>query len=333
MVKKYFIMSWRRPITIIITNFADMNTNRNFYSLLNIFPVGMVSAVIFSIVLLLTLMPSTEVTSVGIPHIDKVVHFLMFGALSTVIVFDVSRYQGVFSRRSWFVVSLFVSMIGGAIEVAQGFMGLGRGAEWSDFVADTVGSFIVPIFFFSIIKSAVFDFSLGFRDLRISSKLPEAIVGLYMESFPPEERRSLDSIRALIDGHETYHFSIIFSKNRMVGFISWWDLNGGVYVEHFAINPQLRSHGYGRFAMERFCSVHQNKGVVLEVELPGSNDMADRRIGFYKRCGFVVREEIDYVQPPYAPGLQSVPLLLMTAGKIGDVEAIAGEIKHRVYNA
>ncbi len=298
----------------------------------NSFPVGAISAVIFSIVLLLTLMPSDDIPSVSIPHIDKVVHFVMFGALSVVFLFDCSRYVGRVSYGRLIAVAMFSSLSGGVIELLQGMMGMGRGADWFDFLADSLGAFLMPLALYPVIRYLVFNYSLEFRDIRKATKLQEGIVRLYTDSFPEDERRPLGGVKNLIDAHGAFHFSIVRSRNRVVGFISWWRLDSCFYVEHFAVKEDLRSKGYGKAVLERFCSLHGRKGIVLEVELPGTDDLADRRIRFYERCGFKAHREFDYVQPPYAHGLQPVPLLLMTYGHIEDINRIVREIHREVYN-
>ena len=94
------------------------------------------------------------------------------------------------------------------------------------------------------------------------------------------------------------------------GFISYWQFDTFAYIEHFAVNPAARGGGIGACALREFKAM-SGLPVVLEVERPGSNDMADRRIAFYRRNGFHTIDSYDYIQPPYAPGLPEVPLLLM----------------------
>ena len=95
----------------------------------------------------------------------------------------------------------------------------------------------------------------------------------------------------------------------------------------------MRSHGLGAMALKRFCAERGNSPVILEVEPAGSEPMADRRIGFYSRCGFKLHKDFDYIQPPYAPGLNPVRLQLMTYGDIGNLSDLAREIKQEVYGA
>ena len=71
--------------------------------------------------------------------------------------------------------------------------------------------------------------------------------------------------------------------------------------------------------------------LILEVELPGANDMASRRIGFYERCGFTAHHDVDYIQPAYAPGLPSIPLLLMSTAPIPEPDRTISDLHRIVY--
>lgn len=76
---------------------------------------------------------------------DKVVHALMFGFLTAMMLLDWQRIHN-WARATWGMVTLYataVSIIGITIECAQQMMGLGRGFDWWDIVADTVGAFLV----------------------------------------------------------------------------------------------------------------------------------------------------------------------------------------------
>jgi hypothetical protein len=300
---------------------------------LNIIPVGCASALVFSVIVVLTLMPGDDLPGVPVPHIDKLVHFLMFGAMASVALSDIARYKGRFRWPQWIEAALFSVVLGILIEIAQSLMGLGRAAESGDVISDALGAFLLPLPFISVIKVMASDYSLSFRDVRSSRNLPSQIKNLYFSSFPEDERREWKSIEDLTDSRAQYHFTLINSRNKCAGFISWWNLRSGIYVEHFAINPNMRSCGLGALALEKFCNVHAGKPIVLEVELPNANEMACRRIGFYKRCGFVAHPEVEYLQPPYRPGGNTVELLLMTYGHGADVPAMASEIKENVYGA
>ena len=101
---------------------------------------------------------------------------------------------------------------------------------------------------------------------------------------------------------------LLCDDGRRVGFISCWQWPDLAYVEHFAVDPAVRGGGYGAAALQRLCA-EACTPVVLEVEKP-HDEMSRRRIGFYRRCGFVLSER-PYVQPPYSEGARPLPLHLM----------------------
>lgn len=78
------------------------------------------------------------------PGADKIVHAIMFGGLVWMLLLDWQRIHK-WAKVKWpFVIinSISVSFLGIAIEFAQSYMGLGRGFEYADIIADAVGSFL-----------------------------------------------------------------------------------------------------------------------------------------------------------------------------------------------
>ena len=81
------------------------------------------------------------------PGADKVVHALMFGGLTSMILLDLQRrseWRPVGKGVVW-MAALTAASFGILIEFLQLWMGLGRGFEIADMVADTAGSAIVAI--------------------------------------------------------------------------------------------------------------------------------------------------------------------------------------------
>lgn len=288
---------------------------------------------VISAVLILTLMPSDDVPSVSLPHIDKVVHFLMFGAISTVIMFDLGRLRGGISFVLLAACAATSSLAGGAIEFIQGAMNNGRGCEWGDFVADTVGALLMPVLFFPVLRRAVDEYSLRLKPVGWHDKIPDSVKTLYHDAFPADERRPWDSVLELIVDEPRFHVTLIRSGRSTVGFINWWSLGEAAYIEHFAIEPRFRSKGLGADALTRFCNAHRHSVTVLEAEPEGMNEMAGRRLHFYERCGFTPHDELPYIQPPYTPESEPVELVLLTRGPVKDLETLASEIRRRVYKA
>lgn len=77
------------------------------------------------------LVPGPDLPSVGMS--DKLQHLLAFGTLAF-------WFGSIVVRRDLLWVGVAVVAFGGAIELAQRAMGLGREAEWLDLAADATGT-------------------------------------------------------------------------------------------------------------------------------------------------------------------------------------------------
>lgn len=182
---------------------------------------------------------------------------------------------------------------------------------------------------------------LEFQKLMPGDTIPPAISELYIAAFPEEERRPLESIRQRIEaGDPVFNFFILRHGGKEVGFATVWRLPGATYIEHFAIFPNLRGHGYGADVITELLDktrlenlgLNPSAPLVLEVELPESSDMAVRRINFYRRCGLEPMEDFPYFQPPYVQGQSEVPMMLMTSAPLPDPEGFVIILHTIVYN-
>jgi acetyltransferase, GNAT family len=158
---------------------------------------------------------------------------------------------------------------------------------------------------------------------------------LYNEAFPPDERREYRDEEHLANFIKMkggkFHAFAVKDGDLFLGFLSYWTFEGYTYIEHFAVIPEQRGKNLGREMLHHlFKEVSPN--VLLEVEKP-EGDIEQRRIAFYERNGFRVRDEFDYVQPPYSPDKQPVPMLLMTHGEVNlhNIDSIKDMLKE-VYN-
>lgn len=154
---------------------------------------------------------------------------------------------------------------------------------------------------------------------------------LLVDSFPVDERRDMLDFERI--ARENPRFSLLgaLEGNNVKGFITTWDFDSFCYVEHFAVDSSVRNQGIGSRLLDHFVA-QAAKPVILEVELPADLP-ACRRIAFYKRHQFVLWEDVDYVQPPYSPSRQALPMRLMTRGfdTAAAVEQAASELKRVVY--
>lgn len=142
--------------------------------------------------------------------------------------------------------------------------------------------------------------------------LPEPIaVGvetLLQEAFPPEERRELEELHRLLD-RTPLELLTAEESGQTCGFIMVWNLEEMVFLENFAVDPELRGKGLGSRMLD-FVAEHWSKPVLLEVELP-EGETERRRIGFYERNGFCL-SQYPYRMPCLHGDGPPVPLLLMS---------------------
>jgi len=165
-----------------------------------------------------------------------------------------------------------------------------------------------------------------------SIQLYDYMEKLLMASFPPEEYRDLDILREYANNHPKFYCNIILNHTTPIGLLTYWDLEDFYYIEHFAIDPNQRNGGYGRKLLDYLVEFLE-KPIVLEVEHP-TEEMAQRRINFYKRQGYILWEK-EYIQPPYRPGFPELPMFLMTLGGLTpekDFENVKRRIHKEVYN-
>lgn len=164
------------------------------------------------------------------------------------------------------------------------------------------------------------------------STLYSYVEDLLVQSFPDNEYRPLKQLREYTDHKQQFYNNVIIDNEIPVGVITYWDFETFFYVEHFAVSPKLRNGGYGQKTLELLCR-YLNGPIILEVEIP-DHEMARRRIAFYQRQGFALWNH-PYQQPPYKPGDNYLPMLLMAYGNLQsdrDFERIQACIYREVYN-
>ena len=166
----------------------------------------------------------------------------------------------------------------------------------------------------------------------------DSLVRIYHDSFPIDEQRPVESIARLIVEEPRYTLYAIVNaigswplaiggspdssnsfenENRQkptansqnpIGLLTTWHFDEFTYIEHFAINTELRSQGYGSKAISTLIKQKENP-IVLEAE-PPTDELTRRRIRFYERQGLTLYD-FHYLQPAYTEASQPVELRLM----------------------
>jgi GNAT superfamily N-acetyltransferase len=156
---------------------------------------------------------------------------------------------------------------------------------------------------------------------------------IYESSFPEDERRDFNLIKALDKNTELDFCIITNNQSVVIGILSYWNFDTFVYIEHFATQEEKRGLGIGSKILTELVNTF-SKPIVLEIELP-ENALAKRRMEFYQRHGFAP-QPYNYVQPPYDKTKQSVPMLIMTKSKEEISKecyySIIKELHQKVYN-
>ena len=132
---------------------------------------------------------------------------------------------------------------------------------------------------------------------------------LYSSSFPIFEQRTEEQ-QAWAFEQAGYHLAGYTEKGKWIGFISYWEFDTYIYIEHFAIDATLRGQGYGSRVLRMFVE-QKGKTVVLEID-PIVDEVSTARLRFYTHCGFQTNP-YRHRHPAYREGYQPHPLVVLTA--------------------
>lgn len=86
--------------------------------------------------------PSVGIPKIGIPHLDKIVHFLMFGGIGFFSLLSIHVYKKEkfnFNRSAFWMLMLTI-ILGLLIEIIQSTPMINRSFEWADLLFDSLGA-------------------------------------------------------------------------------------------------------------------------------------------------------------------------------------------------
>ena len=127
-----------------------------------------------------------------------------------------------------------------------------------------------------------------FEVTKDSPWLPQ-VKALYESAFPANERIP---IKHLLDNKIKREFWAFFDGDLFCGFsnsISHGDITNIVY---FAVEPELRSRGYGSQILQAIREKHPDSRIVVDIEVEEDSkdgkelELRERRRNFYLRNGF-----------------------------------------------
>ncbi len=163
--------------------------------------------------------------------------------------------------------------------------------------------------------------------IRTSGTTPSAAAWqLYESAFPRCERRSAPAHLAAVSSEAVFHADELYLRDDgdFAGILYYWLWPGYslCFVEHLAVQPELRGQGVGHAALELLRGLADC--VLLEIE-PVVDEQTARRLSFYRSAGF---EPLPYehVQLPYHAGDAPVPMVLLSrcmSGTAASAEQVA----------
>jgi len=134
---------------------------------------------------------------------------------------------------------------------------------------------------------------------------------IYTVSFPiHEQREQFQQIAAFKD--KRYHLIIKIDGDNLVSFIAYWDFKDYVYIEHLAVNPELRGRNKGSELLEDFAEMI-SKTIILEID-PPINDTAKKRLKFYEKLGYEINSYIHF-HPAYKEELTPHELVVLSLNR------------------
>jgi len=133
---------------------------------------------------------------------------------------------------------------------------------------------------------------------------------LYLDSFPEIERRTLEEQEEILTD-KNFKMTCYVEDEVLISIVFYWKISSYTFLEHFAVNSQLRGQSFGSKILQKF--INDKKNIVLEIE-PIVDEITQKRLKFYKKFGFVVNTH-EHLQIPFREGAKELKLLLMSQEK------------------
>lgn len=117
------------------------------------------SLLIILTVIYLSFFRPPSLTFPTFPHLDKVVHFCMYGGLSGMLWLEFLLNHRSSGRsnfvHAWVGAVICPIALSGAIEIAQEYLTSYRGGEWMDFLANTSGVTVATLIAYYVLRPLI----------------------------------------------------------------------------------------------------------------------------------------------------------------------------------
>lgn len=111
------------------------------------------SIVLLAIITILSLYPSEEFPETEMAFADKWAHWLMYGTLTYVLLWDFGRDKKTRALAQDICLMLFSMIWGGLMELAQIHLTTTRSGEWMDVAANCFGAICGLLLFYAVRKA------------------------------------------------------------------------------------------------------------------------------------------------------------------------------------
>jgi len=139
----------------------------------------------------------------------------------------------------------------------------------------------------------------------------ESFREIYIVSFPVHEQRSEAQHEEALED-KRYHLIIKTDEDKLISFIAYWDFKNYVYIEHLAVNPELRGQNKGSELLEDFAELI-SKTIILEID-PPLDETSKKRLKFYEKLGYEANPYIHF-HPAYKDAFIPHELIVLSLNR------------------
>lgn len=167
------------------------------------------------------------------------------------------------------------------------------------------------------------------KPIEYNSKYIEICKRIYEESFPAFERWDFNY---LISNQKNALYTVysILDYNNVIGIYVPWSFDLFIFIEYIAIDENCRGKNYGSVVLKDILNA-SDKTIVIEVEPEYVNDMAKKRIEWYKRFGFIM-SDVEYFMPSLEDIKENIKIPKFIDMKIMATKEISKEEHNNIKN-
>ena len=129
--------------------------------------------------------------------------------------------------------------------------------------------------------------------IKFNKKYYKQVNKIYKESFPKEERYI--SLNKMIKNKDTELYCLI-NKEEVYGIIYLIKYKEMIFILYLAINPEIRSEGYGSYLLKWCLNKYNEKDIYLNIDEIKENkkdyETRKKREKFYLKNGFYMTDYI-----------------------------------------